>query len=94
MFLKKESLTVSSNETDKLPAHPSERTVCLFRQQGKKERIGNKGGEDLILAGGKYFIKINFDIKIEIGMFEISNVQNFNKFLAFLILGPIWGSRW
>ena len=81
MFLKKESLTVSSscNETDKLPAHPSERTVCLLRQQGKKERIGNKGGEDLILAGGKYFIKINFDIKIEIGMFEISNVPNFNK---------------
>ena len=29
---------------------------------------------------GKYFIKIIFDIKIEISIFEISNVPNFNKF--------------
>ena len=36
------------------------------------------------------FIKIIFDIKIEIGMSEISNVPNFNKFRAFLILVPIW----
>ena len=39
---------------------------------------------------GKYFIKIIFDIKIKIGLFEISIRQNFNKFGAFLILGPIW----
>ena len=39
---------------------------------------------------GKYLIKIIFDIKIEIDAFEISNVPNFNKFRAFLILEPIW----
>ena len=38
------------------------------------------------LAGGKYFIKTNFDIKIEIGTFE----SNANKFRALLILGPVW----
>ena len=38
---------------------------------------------------GKYLIKIIFDIKIEIGIFDISNVPNFNKFWALLILGPI-----
>ena len=42
------------------------------------------------LAGGKYLMKIIFDIKIVIGIFEISNVPNFNKFRAFLIFGPIW----
>ena len=31
----------------------------------------------------KYLIKIIFDIKIKIGIFEISNVPNFNKFWAF-----------
>ena len=30
-------------------------------------------------TGGKYLIEIIFDIKIEIGVFEISNVPNFNK---------------
>ena len=39
-------------------------------------------GTNLGLAGGKYFIKIIFDVKIKIG---ISNVPNFNKFKAFLI---------
>ena len=34
---------------------------------------------NLGLTGGKHLIKIIFDIKIEIGIFEISNVQNFNK---------------
>ena len=38
------------------------------------------------LRGGKYFIKIIFDIKIEIGIFEILDVPNFNKFWAFLKL--------
>ena len=33
-----------------LPAHSSGRTVCLFRQQGIRERIGNKSGEDPCLA--------------------------------------------
>ena len=47
-------------------------------------------GTNLGLTGGKDLIKIIFDIKIEIGIFEISNVQNFNKFCAFLMLGPIW----
>ena len=32
------------------------------------------------LTGGKYFIKIIFDIKIEICVFEISNVPSLNKF--------------
>ena len=31
------------------------------------------------LAIGKYFMKIIFDIKIEIMLFEISNVSNLNK---------------
>ena len=46
-------------------------------------------GANLGLTGAKYFIKIIFDIKIEIGIFEISNEPNFNKFWALLILGPI-----
>ena len=41
------------------------------------------------LADGKYSIKIIFDIKIEIGISEISDVPNMNKFSARLILGPI-----
>ena len=45
------------------------------------------------LAGGKYLIKIIFVIKIEIGVFEISNVSHFNKFLALLILGPSWAEQ-
>ena len=32
------------------------------------------------LTGGKYLRKIIFDIKIEIGIFQIPNVPNFNKF--------------
>ena len=32
------------------------------------------------LIKGKYFIKIIFDIKIEIGIFETSTVPSFNKF--------------
>ena len=32
------------------------------------------------LATGKYFIKNIFSIKMEISIFEISNVPNFNKF--------------
>ena len=36
-----------------LPAHSLERTVCLFQQQGVREKIGNKGEEDLHLT--KYF---------------------------------------
>ena len=29
-------------------------------------------------------------MKIEIGVFEMSNMSNFNKLQTFLILGPIW----
>ena len=41
-------------------------------------------------TGGRYFIKVIFDIKIEIGILEILDVPNFDKILAFLILGPFW----
>ena len=46
-------------------------------------------GVNLPVTVSKYFIKIIFDIKVEIVIFEISNVPNFNKFWAFLILGLI-----
>ena len=42
------------------------------------------------ITGGKYFIKINFDINIEISILEILDVPNFNKFWAPLILGLNW----
>ena len=42
------------------------------------------------LTGSKYLIKRIFDIKIEISIFEISNVPNFNKSEAFLTLRTIW----
>ena len=47
-------------------------------------------GTNLGRAGGNYLIKIVFDIKIEIGIFEISHVSNFNKFCALLIWRPFW----
>ena len=47
-------------------------------------------GTSLGLAGGKYFVKIVFDIKIKIGIFEISNVLNFSNFWALLSVGSIW----
>ena len=37
-------------------------------------------GTNLGLADGKYLIKIIFDIKIEIDIFEILYVSNFDKF--------------
>ena len=37
-------------------------------------------GGQLGLAGGKYLIKIIFNIKVEIEIFEISHVLSFNKF--------------
>ena len=37
-------------------------------------------GTNLGLAGDKYLIKIIFGIKVEIDVFKISNVLNFNKF--------------
>ena len=43
---------------------------------------------NLGLAGGKYLIKIIFDIKTEMNIFEISMRPNFNKFWAFFTLGP------
>ena len=42
------------------------------------------------VTGGKYFLKIIFVIKIEIGILEILHEPNFDKFCAFLLLGPIW----
>ena len=47
-------------------------------------------GTILDLTGGKYFIKITLYIKIEIGILEILDVPNFDKFWAFLILGQFW----
>ena len=44
---------------------------------------------NLGLTGGKYFIKIISDIKIEICIFKIC-VPSFTKFWVFLILEPIW----
>ena len=44
-------------------------------------------GTNLGLAVGKYLIKITFDFKIDI--FETSNVPDFSKFCALLILRPI-----
>ena len=32
------------------------------------------------LTAGKYFIKIMFDIKVEIGILEVLDVLNFDKF--------------
>ena len=50
-------------------------------------------GTNLDQTGGKYLMETNFDIKIEIAIFEIWNVPNFNKSLAFLVLGPIWAEQ-
>ena len=50
-------------------------------------------GTNLGLTEVIYFIKINFDIKIKIDIFEILNVPNFNKFLALFILGPNWAKQ-
>ena len=43
------------------------------------------------LTGGKYFIKSIFDIKITIGIFEISHAPNFNKMLSIFNLGTNLG---
>ena len=37
-------------------------------------------GTNLELTGGKYFIKVIFDIKIKVSIFEISIRPNFSKF--------------
>ena len=37
-------------------------------------------GTNLHLTGSKYFLKIIFDITIEIGILEILYVPDFNKF--------------
>ena len=50
-------------------------------------------GANLGLTSHKYFTKNIFGIKIEIGIFQISIKPNFNKFLALLILGPIWAKQ-
>ena len=42
---------------------------------------------------GKYFIKTIFDTKIRIGIFEISNVPNFNNFRGLLIWGLFWAEQ-
>ena len=47
-------------------------------------------GTNMGLAGDKKLIKINFGIKIEIGIFETSIVPNFKKFRELLILEPVW----
>ena len=47
-------------------------------------------GTNLGLTAGNYLIKVIFEIKIEIGIFEIMNVPNLNKICELLILGTIW----
>ena len=47
-------------------------------------------GTNLGLTAGNYLIKVIFEIKIEVGIFEIMNVPNFNKICELLILGTIW----
>ena len=47
-------------------------------------------GTNLGLTGGKYMMKIIFDIKIGVGIFDMSNVSNFKTFWALLIWVKIW----
>ena len=42
------------------------------------------------LAGGKYFIKLALDIKIEFGILEILDEPNFNKFEHFQFWDQFW----
>ena len=51
--------------------------------------VNSKNIFQVIVTGGKYLIKIIFDIGIETCIFEISSVPKFNKFWAFSILGLI-----
>ena len=48
-------------------------------------------GTNLDLTGCKYLIKNIFDIEIKIGIFEILNVPNFNKFWALFNFGTNLG---
>ena len=50
-------------------------------------------GTTLGWAGGQYLIKIIFENKIEIDVFEIWILPNFNKFWVLLSLGPIWAKE-
>ena len=43
------------------------------------------------LTESKYFIKIIFDIKIEVGIFEISKIPNFKKILGTFNFGTNLG---
>ena len=45
------------------------------------------------LRGGKYFIKVIFDIKVQIVIFKVSNVPNFNEFRVFFYFGTNLGLR-
>ena len=47
-------------------------------------------GTNLGWTGGKDSTKIIFNIKINIRIFEVLHVPNFNKFWAFLTLAPFW----
>ena len=46
------------------------------------------------LAGGKYFIKLALDIKIEFGILEILDEPNFNKFEHFQFWDQFWPNIW
>ena len=59
--------------------------ICQISINSENFDFGTNSGS----TGGTYFIKIIFHIKIKIRMYEISNVPNFNKSLAFLIWGLI-----
>ena len=47
-------------------------------------------GTNLGQTDGKCFLKIIFDIKIEIGILKILDVPDFDKFWVFLILEIFW----
>ena len=47
-------------------------------------------GTNMGLAGGKYFIKLALDIKIEFGILELLDEPNFNKFEHFQFWDQFW----
>ena len=50
--------------------------MCQISRNSEHFQFGTNSG----LTSGKYFKKIIFDIKIEIGIFEILNGPKFKKF--------------
>ena len=50
--------------------------MCQISINSEHSNFGTNSG----LTGAKYLIKIIFDFKIDINVFEILHVPNFNKF--------------